>query len=90
MANTKKKKQTQEESDGAYVLKLVFYFIVGSQWVWFTSNDGDSQIPLPIGLLLGLIFISHEHFQIDRKIEYALLLIACLIGFWAQIGIFVQ
>jgi len=81
-----KKKQT--ESDGAYFLKLVLYIIVGSQWVWLISDT--SQIPLPIGLLLGLVYARHDHFQLDRKIEYAVLVIAALIAFWAQIGIFIH
>ncbi len=74
-------------SDGPYFLKLVLYLIVGSQWVRLVDTDLTRQIPLPIGLLVGFLFASHEHFQIDRKIEYAVLLIACLVGFWAQTGL---
>lgn len=89
---TSKKKVTKEpvESDGSYFLKLVLYIIVGSQWLWINSGDGLSQTPLPIGLVVGLWFASHERFQLDRKIEYAILLVAMLIGFWVQVGIFIN
>lgn len=75
------------ETDNAYFLKLVLYLIVGSQWVFITDTDLTRQIPLPIGLLIGLVFAAHDHFQLDRKIEYALLLVATFIGFWSNVGI---
>lgn len=77
----------QVETDGAYFLKLVLYIIIGSQWLWVIGPGNSYAVPLPIGLVIGLFFASHDKFQIDRKIEYALLLIAMLIGFWAGIGI---
>lgn len=86
---TEKKKQVKpQESDGAYFLKLVLYLIVGSQWVWLVDGE-TSQIPLPVGLVIGLAFASHDHFQIDRKVEYAVLLVAALLAFWTQIGIYI-
>lgn len=84
---TKRKKQT--ESDSAYILKLVMYLIIGSLWIKITTSD-DSQIPIPVGFIVGALFAMHDHFQIDRKIEYALLLVAMFIGFWLPIGIFVS
>jgi hypothetical protein len=44
---------------------------------------------LPIGLILGIIFSAHDHFRIDRKIEYAVLLVAALLGL-AGFGVFVS
>jgi hypothetical protein len=92
MAQTKKKTKVQvtrrQSGDGAYLLKMVMYLIVGCQWLWFQPSSGQ-QVPLPIGLLIGLLFAMHEHFQIDRKIEYAVLLVATLAGFVAQIGVFI-
>jgi hypothetical protein len=82
------RKRPAAESDGSYFLKLVLYVIVGSQWVWLATDE--TQIPLPIGFVVGLLFASHDHFQIDRKIEYAILLIAALVAFWTGIGIFIQ
>ncbi|MBA3758393.1 hypothetical protein H0X10_02065 [Candidatus Saccharibacteria bacterium] len=91
MAKTKSsKKIATQQSDSAYFLKLVLYVIVGSQWLWITTADGASQIPLPLGFVIGLMFASHDHFQIDRKIEYAVLLIGAIISFWFQVGIFVN
>jgi hypothetical protein len=77
----------QVETDGAYFLKLVLYTIIGSQWLWIAGANNSYLVPFPLGLIIGLFFASHEKFQIDRKIEYAVLLIAMLIGFWAGIGV---
>lgn len=82
------KKRNKTETDSAYFLKLVLYVIMGSLWIKITKGDG-MQIPIPVGFIVGLIFTTHEHFKIDRKIEYAVLLIAMLIGFWAPIGLYI-
>ncbi len=88
--NTKKKSLAKStETDSSYILKLAMYLIIGSLWIKITYGD-DQQIPLPVGLIAGLLFARHEHFQIDRKIEYALLLLAAFIGFWLPIGIFIS
>jgi hypothetical protein len=88
MAKIKKtlKKKKAAELDGVYLLKMVLYLVLGSQWLWFDTTDG-SRVPLPVGLLIGILFAMHDHFRIDRKIEYAVLLVAMLIGFVANIGI---
>ncbi len=70
------------ESSTAYVLKLALYLFLGLVWVKW----GDQAI-FPVGFLLGLLFARHERFQMDRKIEYALLLVAALIGLFGP-GIF--
>lgn len=91
MAKTQKSKRNivpKEESDGAYFLKLVLYVIVGSQWLWLTTEN--SLIPLPVGFVIGLLFASHDNFKIDRKIEFAVLIIAALVAFWGQVGIFIN
>lgn len=79
-----------QELDGIYVLKIVMYLIVGSQWVRLTDPDMTKQIPLPLGLLIGAVFAAHDHFQIDRKIEFAIILLACFVGFWSQMGLFIS
>ena len=83
------KKAKTKEDDGVFLLKIVLYLILGSLWLKISSGE-ELQIPIPIGLLTGLVFIKHEHFQIDRKIEYAVLLIACLVGFWLPFGMYVS
>lgn len=85
-----KTKTTVAESDGSYVLKLVLYLVVGSQWLWVVNTDGSIKIMLPIGLFIGILFARHERFQLDRKIEYALLLVAVSLGFWGQIGLYLN
>ncbi len=77
------------EKDSAYFLKLVLYLIIGSIWIKVTKGE-TNQIPIPIGLIIGLVFTTHEHFKIDRKIEYAVLLVAMLIGFWVPIGLYIN
>lgn len=85
---TKKTQKLPQLKDGGYFLKLVLYMVLGSLWIKVTDNQ-SWQIPIPAGLILGLILTAHEHFQIDRKIEYAVLLVVAFIGFWAPIGIYI-
>ncbi len=84
-----KKKTAKPELDSVYTLKLVMYLIIGTLWVRFQSSGGSMQIPIPVGLIIGGLFAMHDHFKIDRKIEYAVLLVAMLVGFWSQIGLLI-
>lgn len=79
----KKNKNNQQELDGVYLLKIVLFFLLGCIWINIGSEPG---LPVPIGLLLGILFASHDHFQIDRKVEYVVLLIASVLSFIAPIG----
>jgi hypothetical protein len=79
-----KKKTKRKEADSVYFLKILLYFILGTIWI---KHNG--QAILPIGLILGLLFASHDHFRIDRKIEYALLLLAAVLGLMG-LGIFIS
>jgi hypothetical protein len=75
--------------DGLYLFKMVLYLLLGS--VWIKINRGsDVTIPIPIGLVVGLFFTLHEHFQIDRKIEYAIMLVAMLFGYFAPYGLYIN
>lgn len=85
MVKKRSNKKTTKSVDSTYFLKLVMYLIIGSFWLRIDRNG--SVIPLPIGLVFGLIFASHEHFQLDRKIEYAVLLMAMFVGLWLPIGL---
>lgn len=92
MAKSKKavkRKANPSELDSVYLLKLVLYLIVGAQWIRFTNTAGTSQIPIPVGFIIGMLFAAHDHFQIDRKIEFAVLLVAMFVGFWSQVGMYV-
>ena len=83
-----KRSVAKTELDSVYVLKLVMYLIIGTLWLRIGRADGSS-IPIPVGLVIGLLFAVHDHFKIDRKIEYAVLLVAMLVGFWSQIGLMI-
>lgn len=89
--STKKKQVTKStaEPDSTFFLKIVIFLILGTQWIYIESFP-DWQLPIPIGLILGLVFASHEHFQIDRKIEYAILLVSAFAAFWLPIGVVIQ
>ncbi|HEV7454507.1 MAG TPA: hypothetical protein VGO07_04580 [Candidatus Saccharimonadales bacterium] len=91
MAQTKKKpaKKQPQTMDGVYLLKLALYVILGSMWVKITHGD-NLNIPIPVGFILGLVFATHEHFQIDRKIEYAVLMVAMLVGYFAPYGLYIN
>lgn len=84
-----KKQSKNTETDSQYFLKLVVFLILGAQWIRVESFP-DWSIPIPIGLIIGLVFASHDHFQIDRKIEYVVLLLATFIGFWLPIGLVID
>ena len=88
MAKRKSKKQIPE-SDSAYFLKLVMYLIISSLWVRLQYSSG-AEIPLPVGAVIALLFAHHDHFQIDRKIEFALILISMFIAFWLPIGLYIS
>lgn len=82
----KKLKRHNQELDSVFFLKIVMYMVLGSMWIRLVDTGMTEQIPLPVGLLLGLVFVSHEHFRIDRKIEITVLLVSALLGFWVQTG----
>lgn len=92
--NKKASKSSGKESDSSYVLKLVIYMILGSSWLKIAEANPAAaipfQIPIPIGFIAGLMLISRERVRVDKKIDYAVLLIAMLVGFWAPVGIFVN
>ncbi len=91
MAKTKKRpsKKVIQEHDSVYFLKIVLFFILGTLWIRVINVEIGAfrNISLPFGLLLGIIFATHEHFQIDRKIEFAVLLVATFISFYLPVGI---
>lgn len=93
MPKTKTKKTSKKANpqsfDGIYLLKLVLYLVIGAQWLTLSNATATFKLSLPIGLVLGVIFAAHEHFRIDRKIEYALLLVAALVGFFSHSGFYI-
>lgn len=86
MAKTKQKRAAK--TDNNYFLKLVIFLILGFFWIKI-GVLGSWQIPIPIGLIIGLFLINSNRFKIDKKIDYAILLVAMLVGFWAPAGIYI-
>lgn len=93
MAKTKQKttksKHSAQSFEGVYLFKMVLYLLLGSMWIKISAG-ADLTVPIPIGLIIGLIFATHEHFRIDRKIEYAIMLVAMLFGYFAPYGLYVS
>lgn len=71
------------EKDSVYFLKLILFFVLGTLWVQFGDANG---VAIPVGLIFGVLLATHEHFQVDRKVEYAVLLIAAVLSYIAPIG----
>jgi hypothetical protein len=70
-----KKKSVTKEADSVYFLKILIYFVLGTIWIKY-----NGIVIFPLGLILGVLIAQHDHFAIDRKIEYAILIIAALLG----------
>lgn len=86
----KQRRKPLTEADSAYVLKLVLYVVLASLWLKFAHPVHIGMFVLnglPLGLILGIIFASHDHFQIDRKIEYAILIVMTIISYFLPSGI---
>ena len=80
----KNKQKQPTEKDSVYFLKLAVYAVLGLTWIHFAEPLQIGNFTLfgvPAGFVVGIIIASHDHFQIDRKIEYAILLLATIIGF---------
>jgi hypothetical protein len=90
MAKKKSKKiNVTTEKNSTFFLKILLYFILGTLWVRLLDvNIGPFEhLSLPFGLLLGLVFASHDHFMIDRRIEFAVLIVATFVSFYLPVGI---
>ncbi len=87
----KKKKQTDaNEPDGAFLLKVVMYMILASFWLKFPEPVEFFYVGLygvPVGLFIGLAVASRDRFQIDRKIEYVVLIVMTVVTFFLPSGI---
>lgn len=80
-----------DEPDSTFFLKLILVLLLGLLWLRFNEPliIGSAVLTaVPIGLLLGLFLIHRfEHFQIDRKIWFAVLVIATMISYFLPAGI---
>jgi hypothetical protein len=86
----KKKQNIKSETDSAYFLKIVLYIMLGMFWLRFETplHIGTTVlVAFPVGLIVALLFIRHDHFAIDRKIEYPIVIIATIVSFFVGSGI---
>ena len=78
------RKSNKVEPDSVFLLKLVIYTLLGVMWLQIDING--TNLPIPFGLFVGVFLAHHEHFTIDRKIEFAVLLFAALSSYLFPIG----
>ena len=79
------KKLVNVETDGTFLLKIVLYVILSSFWIKFMQPLDLMGIPIggiPLGLFIALAFASREKFQIDRKIEYVVIIVITIVTFF--------
>lgn len=75
----------KREANSVYFLKIILFFILGTIWVRF-DTEARVGLGLPVGLLLGVVFANHDHFQIDQKVEFAILIVAAILSYVFPIG----
>ena len=63
------------ESDFAFLIKSALYLILGTVWIGWGGLRW-----IPIGVIVGFGFSKIEVLRINRKIEYALLVVGALLG----------
>ncbi len=76
------KKTSARESDNAYFLKILIYFLFGMTWIKL-----NGYMVVPAGLIVGLLLAQHDHFAIDRKIEYAVLIVSAILGLFGGVAL---
>lgn len=79
----------KHQSDTAYFLKLIMYFICGTFWVRLIGVDIGpfAHFSVPLGLVIGIAFSTYECSHVDKRIELAVLLLAAFISFYLPVGI---
>lgn len=87
---TKKSVKQPVEKDSVFFLKVIFYFLLGAMWVRLIDfGTNDVTISIPLGFAVGLVFAMHDHFAIDRKIEYVVLFLAMVLSFTQPVGLLI-
>lgn len=88
-AATARRPRVTRQTDIQYFIKILLFFILGTFWVRLINiGIGPFEhLSLPVGLCIGLFLVSYERLQIDRKIEYVILIAATFISFYLPVGI---
>jgi uncharacterized membrane protein YjdF len=68
-------KKLAVETDNVYFLKILIYFVLGTIWIKINGMP-----VIPVGGIFGVIIAQKDHFAIDRKVEYAILIISAVLG----------
>ena len=77
MKKQKSKYRKYTESDFAFLVKAALYLLLGTVWIAWGGHRW-----LPIGVLIGFGLSKVEGLHINRKIEYALLVVGALFGLY--------
>lgn len=83
------KKKQDTGQDSTYFLKIVLYIMLGMVWLRFAAPvqlGAFTITAFPVGLIVALLFVRHDHFAIDRKIEYPIVIFAAIISFFIGAG----
>jgi hypothetical protein len=75
MKKTASSRGSSRETDSVYFLKILIYFVLGTIWIKI-----NGLVLVPVGLILGVIISQKDHFAIDRKVEYAVLIMSAILG----------
>lgn len=78
MVKQKQKNRKFYESDLAFLIKSALYLILGTVWIAWGGHRW-----LPIGVIVGFGLTKIEVLRINRKIEYALLVVGALFGLYS-------
>lgn len=76
---------SSNEPDSTYFIKIVLYAILGMVWLQL-----GGKTVFPIGILVAVALAQHEKFQIDRKVEYGVILLAAVIAAASGQGFFLN
>lgn len=74
---SKQKYKKYYESDFAFLVKSALYLLLGTVWIAWGGHRW-----LPIGVIVGFGLSKIEVLRINRKIEYALLVVGALFGLY--------
>ncbi len=78
MANNSKRSHHIYESDFAFLVKAAVYLLLGTLWIGWQGHRW-----LPVGVVIGFALSKVEILRINRKIEYALLVVGALLGLYS-------
>lgn len=64
-------------SDFVFLIKCALYLLLGTVWIAWGGHRW-----LPVGVVAGFFLSKIEFLRLNRKIEYALLVVGALLGLY--------